>query len=67
MASQTDIFRDDPRREAQAYREAAESALLNPFEDPGRRQARHDHYTAEAARLEAAAWPVTGQQEGGRA
>lgn len=55
MAQQTDIFRDDPRRVAEAYREAAQTALVDPHYTMAERQARHDYYAAEAARMEAQA------------
>lgn len=52
-ASQLDLLRDNPTRLAAAYREAAQSELMNPHFPAEVRQARHDHYAAIATRIEA--------------
>lgn len=52
--NQLDIILDRPPTAAD-YRAAAEAALSNPLETQEQRQRRHDHYLAEAARLEAIA------------
>lgn len=53
MATQLDLYRDDPKRIAEAYREAAQTELINPNFNYDERQKRHDYYVAEAARMEA--------------
>jgi hypothetical protein len=53
--NQLDIFDHDPARLAKANRAAAEHALTDPFFSAKVRQDRHDHYIAEAERLEALA------------
>ena len=55
MTAQLDIIRDDPARNAQAWRTAADMALVNPWFDDKTKQARYEHYIAEAQRLEALA------------
>lgn len=50
--SQLDIFKDSPQRAAAAFRRAAETELHNPHYTYAERQSRHDHYVAEAERLE---------------
>lgn len=45
----------DPARNAQAWRTAADMALVNPWFDDKTKQARYEHYIAEAQRLEALA------------
>ncbi|MBH1836420.1 hypothetical protein I5T88_11105 [Stenotrophomonas maltophilia] len=50
--NQLDIFDHDPARLAKANRAAAEHALTDPFFSAKVRQDRHDHYIAEAVRLE---------------
>lgn len=52
LPGQTDIFRDDPRRMVRAYREAAETALVDPHYTLAERQKNHDYYAAEADKLE---------------
>ena len=49
---QLDIFRDDMRRRALAYREAAEAARRNPYETEEQREVRAKHYEREADRIE---------------
>ncbi|WP_282267755.1 hypothetical protein [Stenotrophomonas sp. PS02298] len=57
--NQLDIFRDDPAisaaREANACRQAAATALVDPHWSRVEQQARHAHYLREAARIEAKA------------
>jgi hypothetical protein len=53
--TQRDLFRDSPRAMAQAFRVAAESARINPFETPDQAERRAQHYEAEAQRLEQSA------------
>lgn len=50
--NQLDIFDHDPARLAKANRAAAAHALTDPFFSAKVRQDRHDHYIAEAVRLE---------------
>ncbi|MCD9046784.1 hypothetical protein [Luteimonas sp. MHLX1A] len=50
--NQLDLYRDDPRRIAQAWRTAAETALRNPFHTEAERRARHAYYSEQATRLE---------------
>ena len=49
--TQRDLYRDDPRRQAQHWRAAAEASAQQFPSDTARR----DYYLAEADRLEAAA------------
>jgi len=60
--NQLDIFDHDPARLAKANRVAAENALTDPFFSGKVRQERHDHYMAEAVRLEALAALCTPSQ-----
>lgn len=55
LRNQLDIFDHDPARMAKANRDAAEQALTDVQFSPAIRQERHDHYMAEALRLEALA------------
>lgn len=48
MTTQPDLLRDSPARIAEAYRQAAETELLNPHYTMAERQARHDYYAAKA-------------------
>lgn len=57
--NQLDIFDHDPRLQgpalrklAQAYRDSADEALKQHQFSPVIRKERHEHYTAEAKRLE---------------
>ncbi|WP_165424211.1 hypothetical protein [Pseudoxanthomonas winnipegensis] len=50
---QTDLFRDDSKRKAEAYRASAETERHNPYFTEAEREIRVAHYTAEAERLEA--------------
>ena len=52
MTAQLDIIRDDPARNAQAWRAAAETALIDVQFSELERQQRYDYYMAEAVRLE---------------
>lgn len=52
--NQRDIFRDDPRRLAEANRAAAETALIDVQFSERERIKRHAHYMAEAAKYERA-------------
>ncbi len=54
--SQLDLYRHDPIRIALAYREAAESELINPYFQPEDRRKRHDYYLGEAQRIERQAY-----------
>ena len=47
-----DLFRNTPARLADVYRQAAATELVNPHYTLAERQARHDYYAAEAARME---------------
>lgn len=49
---QLDVFRDSAMACADAYRKAAETARLNPFESYEKREARARYYEAEAEKLE---------------
>ena len=49
--TQRDLYRDDPRRQAQQWRAAAEASAQQFPHDTARR----DYYLAEAKRLETAA------------
>ncbi|MHC9014487.1 hypothetical protein [Stenotrophomonas bentonitica] len=57
--NQLDIFKHDPRvagkKLARLYRESADEALKQYQFSASVRQDRHDHYIAEAERLEATA------------
>lgn len=55
LRTQLDIFDHDPARLAKANRDAAAHALIDVQFPPAIRQERHDHYMAEALRLEALA------------
>lgn len=55
LRTQLDIFDHDPARLARANRDAAAHALTDVQFPPAIRQERHDHYMAEAVRLEALA------------
>ena len=46
--TQPDLYRDSPARMAEAYRQAAQTELVNPFYTHAERQARHDYYAAKA-------------------
>lgn len=59
VTQQLDIFLDSTERRAAAYRRAAETELHNPHYTFAERQARHDHYLAEARRLESQHDPRT--------
>lgn len=50
--NQLDVFRDDPKRLAKAWRTAAETALTDIQFSPDERQERHDYYMAEARKLD---------------
>jgi hypothetical protein len=52
MTAQLDVFRDDPKRIAQAWRVAAETALHDVQFTDAERQKRHAYYLAEAERLD---------------
>lgn len=52
MDAQRDLYRHSPNRIAEAYRQAAESELVNPHYTYAERQRRHDYYAAIAERLE---------------
>lgn len=55
MPKQLEMYRDTPDRMAKVYREAAETALVNPFMAPEDREVRARYYLREAEKLEAAA------------
>lgn len=48
MATQPDLLRSQPAAMAAAYRQAAESALTNPYETQDQREARARYYEAQA-------------------
>ena len=52
MNAQLDVFRHSDAAKADAYRKAAETALVDPFWTEEQREARHRYYLAEAERLE---------------
>ena len=52
MIRQLDAFRDQGPALAEAYRHAAASALVNPFESPESCRRRAEHYLSEADRIE---------------
>lgn len=54
MTQQLDLYRHSPPFLAQAHRQAAEHARLNPYESHDEREARAAHHLAEAERLERA-------------
>lgn len=65
--NQLDIFKHDPRLQgpalrklAKAYRESADEALKQRQFTAAIRQERHEHYLAEAKRLEADARKCSG-------
>lgn len=49
---QRDIFRDSDAELARANRDAAETALRNPFETPDACRRRYEYHMAEVAKLE---------------
>lgn len=49
MNAQLDIYRHSDERLADAYRQAAESELVNPHYTYAERQRRHDYYAEIAA------------------
>lgn len=55
MSAQLDVFRDDPKRIAQAWRVAADTALRDVQFTDDERASRAAYYLAEAERLERAA------------
>lgn len=56
MATQSDAQRNlplsDPRLTPDHYRQAAETALMDPFYPPTERQARHDYFLRLAREME---------------
>lgn len=50
--NQLDVFRHSPAALAAAYREAARTARLNPFEPEEKAARRAEHYEQEAEKLE---------------
>lgn len=52
MTAQLDVFRHSDAAQAAAYREAANTARVDPFWTDEQREARHRYYLAEAERLE---------------
>ena len=50
--SQLDIFRNDRAREAEAYRQAAATALVDPHYPPHVQRERHDYYAGKATEME---------------
>lgn len=52
MTQQLDLYRHSPEAMAQACREAAASARVNPYEAPDDAERRARHYEAEARRYE---------------
>jgi len=55
MTLQLDVFRHSDAALAAAYREAARTARLNPYEPEERAEIRARHYEAKAEELEARA------------
>ena len=53
--TQLDVFRHSDAAQAAAYREAAETARVDPYWTDAQREARVKHYLDEAKRLEARA------------
>lgn len=53
--NQLDVFRDDPRRIAAAWRASADHALQDVQFSERERKERHDYYAAKADELERAA------------
>ena len=49
---QLDVFRHSDKPQAEAYRKAAETALVDPFWTEEQREARARYYTEQAERLE---------------
>ena len=49
---QLDVFRHSDTSQAEAYRKAAETALVDPFWTEAQREARARYYTEQAERLE---------------
>ena len=49
---QLDVFRHSDKSQAEAYRKAAETALVDPFWTEAQREARARYYTEQAERLE---------------
>lgn len=49
--TQLDILRDSPATLAKAYRQAAETALHDPYFTEEERRTRHAYYMAEARKL----------------
>lgn len=54
MTAQLDLYRDDPKRIAQAWRVAADTALHDVQFTDDERAKRAAYYLAEAERLESA-------------
>ena len=52
MNRQLDVFRHSDTSQAEAYRKAAETALVDPFWTEAQREARARYYTEQAERLE---------------
>ena len=52
MNAQLDVFRHSDAALAAAYREAARTARLNPFEPEEKAERRAAHYEREAEKLE---------------
>ena len=52
MNAQLDVFRHSDTSQAEAYRNAAETALVDPFWTAEQREARARYYTEQAERLE---------------
>lgn len=53
MTTQLDVFRHSDAALAAAYREAARTARLNPYEPEEKAERRAAHYEAKAEELEA--------------
>ena len=54
MTAQLDVFRHSDAAMAAAYREAARTARLNPYEPEEKAERRAKHYEEQAERLERA-------------
>jgi hypothetical protein len=52
MTNQPDLYRDDPQRVIQAWRDAADTARVDPQFTPAERIKRAAYYTQQAERLE---------------
>lgn len=52
MNKQLDWTRDSPAKMAEAMREQARAALVDPHWTPAQQQWRHSYYTEQAERLE---------------